>query len=48
MNISQITSGQIEAWVLRAYFNNTLEKGLIIYASYWANKLKLTKFSTII
>ena len=48
MNISLRTNGQVEAWVLRAYFNNTLEKGLIVYASYWVNRLKLTKFSTII
>ena len=48
MTISHRTNGQIETWVLRDYFNGTLEKSLVFYASYWANRLNLTKYSTII
>ena len=48
MPISIRSAGQIEAWVLRAYFAGTLEKGLINYAAYWAQRLNLNQYSTII
>lgn len=48
MTISQQTNGKIEGWVLRSYFNGTLEKDLIPYAEYWVRRLNLNKTSIII
>lgn len=48
MTIAQQTNGQIEGWVIRDYFNGTLEKELQEYAEYWITRLNLTKHSTII
>lgn len=47
MTIAQITHGQIEGWVIRAYFSGTLEQRLVRYARYWVIRLGLTRESII-
>lgn len=46
-SIAQRTNGQIEAWVIKSYFDGTLENELKNYALYWINRLNLTKHSYI-